>query len=207
MPMTVGQAAELLGVTPDRVRQLIRLGRLHAERFGRAWMVDETDASRVAALVRPGGRPLSPGAAWAEIRRLERGGPRPDFGTLRSTAATLRGRSGADRCHVHPAAHRRMAEDQRLVAGGAAAAAAHGAPVIVVPPLDFYVRAGDLASVVADYKPVRGIPNLTLRPVENSVWPFNDGARMVGPVVSLLDLLDAGDRGAEEATTIWPSGS
>lgn len=100
-----------------------------------------------------------------------------------------------------------MADDQRLVAGGAAAAAAHGAPVIVVPPLDFYVRAGDLTSVVADYKPVKGIPNLTLRPVEDSVWPFSNSARLAGPVVSLLDLIDAGDRGAEEATTIWPSGS
>lgn len=207
MPLTVGQAAELLGVTPDRVRQLIRVGRLHAERFGRAWMVDETDASRVAAVARPAGRPLSPGAAWAEIRRLERGGPRPDFGALRSTAASLRARSGEYRFHVHPAAHRRMAEDQRLVAGGAAAAAAHGAPVIVVPPLDFYVRTGDLAAVVADYHPVKGVRNLTLRPVGESVWPFSDGARIAGPVVSLLDLLDAGDRGAEEATTIWPSGS
>ncbi|MGI8984644.1 MAG: hypothetical protein ACR2HM_08965 [Acidimicrobiales bacterium] len=142
-----------------------------------------------------------------EIRGLELGGPRPDLGALRSMTAVLRGRSGQRRLHVYPAAHPRMAGDERLVMGGAGAAASYGARVIVVTPLDFYVRAGDQASVIADYHPVVSTSNLTLRPVDDGLWPFGGDARMVGPVVSILDLFDAADRGAEEAATIWPTGS
>lgn len=38
--ITVKQAAALLGVTPQRVRALIKAGFLDAEKFGRDWHVD-----------------------------------------------------------------------------------------------------------------------------------------------------------------------
>ena len=38
--LTVTQAAALLGVTPQRVRALIKAGILEAEKWGRDWQID-----------------------------------------------------------------------------------------------------------------------------------------------------------------------
>ena len=38
--ITVTAAAALLGVTPQRVRALIKAGMLQAEKFGRDWQID-----------------------------------------------------------------------------------------------------------------------------------------------------------------------
>ena len=38
--ITVKQAAALLGVTPQRVRALIKAGMLQAEKWGRDWQID-----------------------------------------------------------------------------------------------------------------------------------------------------------------------
>jgi len=53
--LTVAQVAELLGVTRVRVHQLIRAGRLPAEKFGRDYMIKETDAKKLSG--RKTGRP------------------------------------------------------------------------------------------------------------------------------------------------------
>ena len=53
--LTTEQAAEWLGVTPARVRVLIREGRLPAQNFGRAYMISEVDLKLVAD--RKPGRP------------------------------------------------------------------------------------------------------------------------------------------------------
>ncbi|MDQ3253172.1 MAG: helix-turn-helix domain-containing protein [Acidobacteriota bacterium] len=53
--LTTEQVAARLGVTPSRVRVLIRTGRLPAERFGRSHVVRESDLKLVAN--RPTGRP------------------------------------------------------------------------------------------------------------------------------------------------------
>ena len=38
--LTVTAAAALLGVTPQRVRHMIKAGILQAEKFGRDWQID-----------------------------------------------------------------------------------------------------------------------------------------------------------------------
>lgn len=47
--MTVSQAAAVLGVNHRRVRQLCISGKLKAEKFGRAWMVDSEDVMHRSA--------------------------------------------------------------------------------------------------------------------------------------------------------------
>lgn len=39
-PITVDEAAGILGVVPDHVRLLIRRGRIEAARFSNVWLVD-----------------------------------------------------------------------------------------------------------------------------------------------------------------------
>jgi len=204
MVLTVAQTAERLGVTHERVRQLIASHTLRARRFGRVWMVDDPDAERLASVARPPGRPLGPRTAWDEITRLEQGGRAPDEHALAVLAARLRGRSARERFHVHPGGLARMRGDRTLVLGGATAAAAHGAPVVAGPPVDAYLAAGNRAAFIEYYLPVEGPPNLVLRGVPDEAWPFGDNQSYVGPVVALLDLVDAADRSVAEALSIWP---
>jgi excisionase family DNA binding protein len=65
MPIGVPDAAVRLGLSERRLRALIAAGHLHADRFGREWMLDEADIARHEA--RSHGRPLSERSAWALI--------------------------------------------------------------------------------------------------------------------------------------------
>lgn len=53
--LTTEEAAMALGVTPSRVRQMIRAGQLPAARFGKAHLIYEEDLELVRE--RPIGRP------------------------------------------------------------------------------------------------------------------------------------------------------
>ena len=44
--ITVTAAAALLGVTPQRVRALIKAGMLEAEKWGRDWQIDAESVER-----------------------------------------------------------------------------------------------------------------------------------------------------------------
>lgn len=55
--LTTKQTGELLGITPDRVRQLIIEGTIKAEKFGRDNFIMESEVERVRQLNRKAGRP------------------------------------------------------------------------------------------------------------------------------------------------------
>lgn len=45
-PITVDEAARILGVVPDHVRLLIRRGRIEATRFSNVWLVDPASVKK-----------------------------------------------------------------------------------------------------------------------------------------------------------------
>ena len=53
--MTTKQAADRLGCTRSAVKKMISRGVLHATKFGRDWMIEESDLSGVVGIT--GGRP------------------------------------------------------------------------------------------------------------------------------------------------------
>ena len=59
--LTTVEAGDFLGVTSQRVRQLIKAGRLRAHRYGRHFLVDQTD---LEALV-----PGKPGWPKGKLRK------------------------------------------------------------------------------------------------------------------------------------------
>jgi excisionase family DNA binding protein len=63
MLLTTRQAAQKLGVTVARVHQLMRAGRLVAQKLGRDWVIEEADLELVAD--RKPGR-----AGWADPRPM-----------------------------------------------------------------------------------------------------------------------------------------
>jgi excisionase family DNA binding protein len=48
--MSTGEAAASLGVSPNRIRQLVSSGQLPATRLGRDWMIRGADVERYRAL-------------------------------------------------------------------------------------------------------------------------------------------------------------
>lgn len=63
-PLTLQEAAELLGYHPDHLRRLLKSGQVRAGRFHRAWAIPRQEVERVKALQGKGGRlPRSPGKA------------------------------------------------------------------------------------------------------------------------------------------------
>jgi excisionase family DNA binding protein len=67
--LTTEQAAERLGITPSRVRVLIRSGRLPAERFGRSHVIKESDLIRVED--RKPGRPPKAKSEGSKVTKKE----------------------------------------------------------------------------------------------------------------------------------------
>lgn len=55
--ITTTEAAALIGVSPQWVRQLAADGLLKGQRFGRDWLIDARDAKRVAAQPYTVGKP------------------------------------------------------------------------------------------------------------------------------------------------------
>jgi excisionase family DNA binding protein len=55
--LTTAEAAQRLGVTPGRICQLARAGKLEGERRGRDWLVDEDSVVEYAATRKPPGWP------------------------------------------------------------------------------------------------------------------------------------------------------
>jgi excisionase family DNA binding protein len=49
IPITTSEAAEILGVTPARVRQFVLDGRLIGRKFGRDLLLDELEVRKFAA--------------------------------------------------------------------------------------------------------------------------------------------------------------
>jgi excisionase family DNA binding protein len=56
--LSTTQAAERLGLTPGRIRQLIDAGQLPAIRIGERWVIEARDVERFAR--QPPGRPHHP---------------------------------------------------------------------------------------------------------------------------------------------------
>lgn len=61
--VSVAEAAEMLGVHPQRVHQRIRQGSLPAEKVGNQWVIEMDDLQRIRHHAGPG-RPLSGKSAW-----------------------------------------------------------------------------------------------------------------------------------------------
>ena len=68
--MSTGQAAAALGVSPNRVRQVLESAQLPGRKIGRDWLIRRADLERYRAL--PAGRKGRPRAVRGRPRRPPR---------------------------------------------------------------------------------------------------------------------------------------
>lgn len=197
----VPAAAQALGMSAERVRRLIRSGRLPAHRVGGRWLVDRASVAHHAATQRRPGRPFGPRHAWALLALASGRSPEwvPRSGQERLARALhakgvgglvgqLRHRADVQRWYVHPALVDEVLAEDAVVVSGARAS---------VPlrydrgPAAVYVPVRSVDELRSRYRPeVDGDNhNLVVR-VVNGPWPFEAGERVAWPAVAAVDLLE-----------------
>ncbi|QIK73275.1 helix-turn-helix domain-containing protein [Propioniciclava coleopterorum] len=184
MPMSVSEAAERLGLSSSRVKQMLVAGDLPGERVGHVWVLNERDVRDAIARWRPRGRPLSQqmaaglvdllaqqfgsteGRAWLALDNRNRSRLRSHLRALRGAdhpAALLRALApnvSERRTFHYTDPLQPLLDDGRLLAGGNLNQAV-GMPG--GDAYDFHIAAADVAAVIAHHLLVedpRG--NLTL---------------------------------------------
>ena len=185
--------------------------RLPARRVGRVWAIDEHDLAAVRR--RPAHRPWKPASAWAVLAAAQ-GAPLPSLSAsqrhrtykrlqagLANIAALLSERARRRTFYTHPADVDRIIALPGVVRTAASAAEEHGIDLIGPGPAEAYVASSVLdqieASFVIEERSER--PNLVLRVVDDTHWPFPASAAVAPAAVAAIDLLESGDERARRA--------
>ena len=210
--LAAADAAKELGVSERRVRQMLADGVLPGERVGRAWVI-EPEAVRQLAGRRPkAGRPWKAASAWAvlalagnddiDLSPTERSRARRRAGQgLANLIGRLGSRAERRSFYAHPSVHGSLGNDPGVVRSGVSALSEHKVDLIAADLLEAYIPASSLPHLVArfalDDEAER--PNVLLRVVDDSVWPFEaHGAVAPLPVVA-IDLLESHDERSRRA--------
>jgi excisionase family DNA binding protein len=228
--LTVSEAAAKLGISGQRVRQLISAGSLPARRSSAGWLIKADDV--LARDRRKRGRPVSPRTAWAVICMLssaldpksaagsscEISDPRLRYHALQLLRtmpdpaddpgrwrALLASRSHAERMWVHPGILPRLIEEPQVRVGGSAGAAHIGEGLSQPGLRDLYVDQPDVKHVIASYR-LRPDPEgqVMLNVVPSSVPQelLRPLGRSVPVAAAAADLLDEDDPRASRSARL-----
>jgi len=206
--LAVSEAANILGLSSNRIRALIAQGQLPALKIGGRWLVER---GAVEARKRQGvseGRPFAPHNAWALLllaseESIE--GIDPSVRSRLRRALRLEGleklgprlfrRSEMNLFEAHPGEIAYLLEDPELVRSGASAAAEHGLDLVSGQEVDGYLQAGALEGFASSHAllPAGPAGNVRLGVVPNESWRFLAG-RPIAPLAAVaLDLSEHPD--------------
>ncbi len=183
--MSLSDASSILGVSSERVRQLVVAGELPAQRFGNAWAVPRDALVARQHSSRPGGRPLGPVRAWREIVAGDVDLSRP--GRYKRRAEIVR-------CEMSHLDLESLPRAVGALASGVRGAIAFGASLIASDDHDLYLSRGaigQLDSLVAVVRDPLG--SIRLRVVEDDAWAIIPLGASAPRGAVALDLLDSAD--------------
>ena len=200
---SISEAADLLGVSPQRVRALAKAGRLDSQKVGGRWVIRGAPVRRRAH----SGQPVSSANAWGVLAlmvgddggwldpsarsRLRRRMREP--GWAQAGLEASQARSQVNRWRVLPSDLDKVEAEFPLVRSGLSA---DDRELDVVGPggeLDAYVDPEGLGAILKRFRPDLdpAQPNLILR-VPSNRWILGHPRRAPGPVVA-ADLLVSDD--------------
>lgn len=207
-PVSIPEAADILGLSPARVRALASGGQLQAAKVGGRWLVERAAVEARRRRKGSGGRPFSPHNAWA-LLVLASGedvdGIGPSVRSRLRRALTLEGlerlgprlerRAEVRFFDAHPGEIPYLLEDRELVRSGVSAAGAHGFDLVSGREADGYLRAGALKRFATAHalSPAGSAGNVRLRLVPDESWPFLAGKPIAPFAAVALDLAEDAD--------------
>lgn len=230
--LSVREAAEQLGVSSERVRQLINAGSLPARRSSAGWLLRADAVAERTRSAPLAGRPASPRTAWAilcmlssamegdasdpsacavrdrrlrhHVMRLLSAMPDPANDPER-WRLLLASRGRAEQMWAHPGLLPRLCADDRVRAGGDRAAAQMGDGLSATPVCDLYVAGADVKKIVSEYR-LRPDPGgqVRLHAVPQGVPRDLIPGRpgLVAPAAAAADLLDEDDPRARRSALL-----
>ena len=183
--LPLAEAAGLLGVSVERVRQLVVGGQLPGQRFGNVWAVpkDAVAARRHSPGLR--GRPLGPVKAWHEILAGSIDVRHP---------GRYQRRANIIRCEMSRADVAALPAMVGAMLGGVCAAIALGEQLALDDSVDLYLSAKSFAGLderVALVSDAAG--RIALRVVDDEAWQLLPKGAVAPQAAVALDLLDSGD--------------
>jgi DNA-binding protein Rv2175c, wHTH domain len=183
--LPLADAADLLGVSVERVRQLVVGGQLPGERFANVWVVPK--AAVAARQHSPGahGRPLGPRRAWEETLagRID----------LRRPGRYQR-RSNVVPCEMSRADADALPQLVGAMLGGVRAAIELGEQLANDDSLEFYLPAKSLRGLDALVALVPDADGrVALRVVNDEAWSHIPHSSLAPRNAVALDLLESGD--------------
>jgi excisionase family DNA binding protein len=183
--LSLSDASRLLGVSAERVRQLVVAGDLPGQRFGNAWAVPREAVIARRHNAGRGGRPLGPIRAWRELLAGDVDLSRP--GRYQRRAKVVR-------CEMSRADVEALPGAVGALDGGVRAAVALGTPLVASDERDLYLprsafgELGSRVAVVLDpLGPVR------VRVVDDDAWALIPLDKLAPRGAIALDLLDSSD--------------
>ncbi len=210
--MAVAEAADELGVSDRRVRQMLADGRLPGVRAGRSWVLEE-QAVREYAKNRPGaGRPWKPSSAWdvlalADGNRVpsspidkHRAQKRLELG-IGSILQQMANRAERHWFYAHPSVLEAILGLPRFVASGVSALGPNHIDLAVADQIEGYVPNLELDGLIDQFAldGESNRPNVLLRVVSDDCWPFAPRQRHAPPSVVAIDLLDSANERSRRA--------
>lgn len=212
--VSVPEAAEQLGVSPQRVRAMIAAGLLDADRVAGRWLIE------VGALPqeqRRAGQPYSPRIAWAVMNIA---GGKPAQGLAQSEHSRLRARwrkmldapdavaslpallaRRARRMRISAPEPRGLLDDPRFFRSGRSDARSGMSSGNYA---EGYVHAGDMRGLEFEHLlvPAKGAENVMLRVIPDSAKAAVDGGEVPWLAV-VADLAEEGARERQQAEILW----
>lgn len=200
--LSVAGAAQMLDLSPQRVRALLQAGALPGEKVGRSWVVDPS----VSRSRRNGpGRPLSVANAWAILAILSGESPQwvdpavrsrlrkraLDKAWLEQALLGSENRSSVHRWRVLPSDLSKIEENLHLVRSGLSSQLPDLDVVGTTQELDVYADEDSMRLLERRFHPDHAAPNpnLTIR-VPSHPWILSQLSQAPAAVVA-ADLLDS----------------
>jgi len=192
--VSLADASQLLGVSAERVRQLVVAGDLPGVRFGNAWAVPRDAVAARQQVSNRRGRPLGEKRAWDALAASE-----VDL----SNVSRYRNRGEVHRYSMSAAGAAHLVSEAGAIQSGVAAAVFHGELLRVEgTQIDLYVSRqlhealGSIVPAVAD-----PLGSVVLRVISDGRWSevnelsaiSDDGSLVAPPAAVALDLMDSGD--------------
>ena len=213
--MSVSEVAGELAVSPRRVRQMLADGLLRGEQVGRSWIVDRESVREAQLREFPVGRPWSDRSAWGLL--LLAAGEEPELSPVGMSRARrrlsqgleawvdkLRSRAEEHRFYAHPSILEQLAGHAALVRSGVSAVDDYRVDLVSGEAVEGYLTASALEGVVDQFAMDADSdrPNVVLRVVDDSVWPFASDQKVAPLPVVAIDLLESPDERSRRAGRI-----